>query len=164
MKATATTLTVTARDNDGLRDHAHAGRSTSSSIAPRCMRIPEIDPVRGKILIPITYGAGQPIEILANRTMPTAAGAGGARRGVAGFRGLQRATPWKSSDRCPRTGRVSNDRVADALARLYAGELTFGEFGRDMLYIGERDQLASEELNQALRAQERWDLSNNYGN
>jgi hypothetical protein len=51
---------------------------------------------------------------------------------------------------------INNDRVTEALSRLYADELTFGGFAREMLYIGERDRLASGELGQALRAQERW--------
>ena len=115
----------------------------------------QLDPVRDKILLPITYGAGQPIEILANRTTPTAAERTALLAVSRAFEGCNEYAVQKLGP-MPSYRASSNDRVTEALSRLYADELTFGGFAREMLYIGERDQLASEELGQALRAQERW--------
>ena len=133
-------------------------RSTEADIKQHCDTLyanPQIDPVRNKMLLPITYGAGQPIEVLADRTTPT-----GAERPalLAVSKAFAACNQYAVEKLGPMPGyRVSsNDRVTEALSRVYADELTFGGFARELLYIGERDQLAAEELNQALRAQERW--------
>ena len=121
--------------------------------------IPEIDPVRSKMVLPIRYGVGEPIDILADHTTPTSA----ERQALlAVSRAFQECNFYaeKVLGPMPAYRLVSNDRVTLALSRLYAGELTFGEFAHELLYIGERDQLASEDLTKALRAQERWELLN----
>jgi hypothetical protein len=133
-------------------------RTIESDIKQHCQTLyanEQIDPVRDKILLPITYGAGQPIEILANRSAPSAA----ERPAVlAVSRAFQECNQYSVSKLGPMPSyrAISNDRVTEAMSRLYADELTYGGFARELLYIGERDQLAAEELNQALRAQERW--------
>src|SRR5215472_9568298 len=51
-------------------------RTNEADIKQHCDALyanPQIDPVRNKMLLPITYGTGQPIEILGDRTTPTAA-------------------------------------------------------------------------------------------
>ena len=133
-------------------------RMTEADIKQHCDALyanSQIDPVRSKMLLPITYGTGQPIEVLADRTTPT-----GAERPalLAVSKAFEACNQYAVEKLGPMPGyRISsNDRVTEALSRLYADELTFGGFARELLYIGERDQLAAEELNQALRAQERW--------
>jgi len=134
-------------------------RILESEIKQHCGSLyadPQIDPVRDKILLPITYGTGQPIEILANRTTPK----GPEREALlAVSRAFEDCNQYAVAKLGPMPSyrAISNDRVTEALSRLYADELTYGAFARELLYIGERDQLASEELSQALRAQERWE-------
>jgi hypothetical protein len=133
-------------------------RSTEADIKQQCTELyanQQIDPVRDKIQLPISLGTGQPIEMLANRTTPSAA----ERPAVlAVSRAFQECNQYSVSKlgTMPSYRAISNDRVTEAMSRLYADELTYGGFARELLYIGERDQLAAEELNQALRAQERW--------
>lgn len=133
-------------------------RTLDADVKQHCAALyanPQIDPVRTKILLPIRYGAGQPIDVLADRTTPIGTERQALLAVSQAFRDCNEYAAQKLGP-MPSYRSVSNDHVTEALSRLYAGELTFGEFAREMLYIGERDQLASEELNQALRAQERW--------
>jgi predicted small secreted protein len=133
-------------------------RTVDADIKQHCNTLyanPQIDPVRSKILLPITYGAGQPIEILADRTTPAGAERPALLAVSKAFEGCNQYAVEKLGP-MPSYRVSSNDRVNEALSRLYADELTFGGFAKEMLYIGERDQLASEDLSEALRAQERW--------
>jgi hypothetical protein len=133
-------------------------RPSETDVATYCESLyadSRIDPVRDKILLPITFGAGQPIGMLANRAHPTA-------DETEAIRALSRA--WEGcNDRwvevfgpMPSYRISSRHRVSESLAELYAGELTYGGFAKDMLYIGERDQLAREDLEAAIRAQQAW--------
>ena len=156
MKAIAPVLLVLLTLSAGCATN----RAIDADIRQHCAALyanPEIDPVRSKMVVPIRYGAGQPIDILSDHTTPT----GVERQALlAVSRAFQDCNLYAEQvlGPMPVYRLVSNDRVTLALSRLYAGELTFGEFAHEVLYIGERDQLASEELTRASRAQERWGL------
>jgi hypothetical protein len=154
MKALALTLLMLLTLTTGCATN----RTLDADIKQHCAMLyanSQIDPVRGKILLPITYGAGQPIEILADGTTPTDP----ERQALlAVSRAFQDCNEYAAQQLGPMPAyrSVSNDRVTEALSQLYAGRLTFGDFAHEMLHIGERDQLASEELSKALRAPQQW--------
>ena len=114
-----------------------------------------INPVREKILIPLTIGEPQPIEMLANRTYPT----DDERTAIQALSEAQNDCQKFAKQRMgppPSYRSSSQDRVAASLSELYAGEITYGEFARSMLFIGARDQAAREDLEQAVQARQRW--------
>lgn len=123
-----------------------------------------IDPVRDKILLPLSYDAGQPIEMLANRTRPTPT----EREAILSLsRAFEACNQHAVAAYGPMPSYRVNSlhRVSESLADLYAGQATYGDFARDMLYIGERDQLAREDLDEAIRAQQAWQsLEDNHNN
>jgi hypothetical protein len=116
---------------------------------------PRLDLLRNKIVLPITVGTPQPIEILANRERPTAQERpvilllSQVREDCNKFALNQLGPP-------PAYRAASHDRVSEALADLYAGDLTYGGFAKTLLYIGERDALAREDLDAAVQQKERW--------
>lgn len=113
-----------------------------------------IDPLREKITIPIALGEPQPIEILANRQRPTAEekkallALAEARVACNKFADQQMGAP-------PAYRANSQDRVTSSMSDLYAGEITYGEFAKELLFIGERDKLAQEDMEKAFRERER---------
>jgi hypothetical protein len=114
-----------------------------------------IDPLRGKISIPISAIEPQPIEILANRERPNAP----EREAILALAEARNACNKLSYERLgapPAYRAVTQDRITASLADLYVGEITFGEFAKTLLFIGERDKLAAEDLDQAIREHERW--------
>ena len=116
---------------------------------------PRIDPVRSKMLIPISVTEAQDIQILANRERPTAA----ERDALLALAEARIACTKFSYERLgppPAYRSSTQDRVTASLADLYAGEITYGEFAKTLLFIGERDKIAAEDLEQAYRERERW--------
>lgn len=122
-----------------------------------------IDPVRERIQVPLTLGAPQDIEKLANRTRPTDAD----RPAIKAL--------WEAEEACRRYGeqklgslpayRVrSDDEMSEALADLYDGAITYGQFARRMLYIGERDKAARESIDEEIRQREKWRLMHDHNN
>jgi len=115
-----------------------------------------IDPVREKILVPLIIGEPQPIEMLANRTFPSSEEE---RTAILALAEAQSTCNKMASDRLgpPPSYRVSSqDRITAGLSDLYAGDITYGEFAKSMLFIGARDQAAREDIEQAIKARERW--------
>jgi hypothetical protein len=116
---------------------------------------PRIDPVRSKMLIPISVTEAQDIQILANRERPTPA----ERDALLALAEARIACTKFSYERLgppPAYRSSTQDRVTASLADLYAGEITYGEFAKTLLFIGERDKIAAEDLEQAYRERERW--------
>jgi hypothetical protein len=116
---------------------------------------PRIDPVRSKMLIPISVTEAQDIQILANRERPTPA----ERDALLALADARIACTKFSYQRLgppPAYRSATQDRVTASLADLYAGEITYGEFAKTLLFIGERDKISAEDLEQAYREQERW--------
>jgi hypothetical protein len=114
-----------------------------------------IDPLRGKMLIPISVNEAQPIEMLANRQRPDAA----EREAILALSQARNACNKYAFEKLgapPAYRSATHDRVSAELADLYAGDISFGEFAKALLYIGERDKLASEDIEQAIRERERW--------
>jgi hypothetical protein len=114
-----------------------------------------IDPVRSKIVIPIVSTEAQPIEMLANRERPNA----DEREAILALANARIACNKFSYERLgppPAYRSATQDRITAILADLYAGEMTYGEFNKALLFIGERDRLAAEELDDAIRERERW--------
>lgn len=114
-----------------------------------------IDPVRAKIAVPIKLGEPMPIERLADRTRasdtekPAILALAKAMESCSSF-GAERLGPP------PYYRSVSNGRIGDMLAQLYAGDITFGQFARETLMIGERDQLARQQLDEEIQLRARW--------
>ena len=116
---------------------------------------PRLDPLRSKIVLPIIVGTPQPIEILANRERPTAQ----ERPVILLLSQLREDCNKYALDQLgppPAYRAASHDRVSEALADLYAGDLTYGGFAKTLLYIGERDALGREDLDAAMQQKERW--------
>lgn len=123
-----------------------------------------IDPVRDKILIPIPIGEGQPIEMLSNRMYPTDGERPAIKALSDAFTACNRFAEKKLGEP-PLFRRATNDRIIDSLADLYAGDITYGGFAKSVLYIGERDQIARQELDEEIRTREKWrDLQDFNGN
>ena len=116
---------------------------------------PRIDPVRSKMLIPISVTEPQAIEILANRERPNAV----EREALLVLAEARLACNKFSYERLgppPAYRAASQDRVTASFADLYAGDITYGEFAKTLLFIGERDKIAAEDLEDAIRERERW--------
>jgi len=115
-----------------------------------------IDPLRDKMLLPLNIGEPQPIEMLANRTFATSEAE---RQAILALAEAQVACDKFAAGKLgqPPTYRTdSQDRITTTLADLYAGDITYGDFAKSMLYIGARDQAAQEDIDQAIKARERW--------
>lgn len=115
-----------------------------------------IDPLREKILLPLSIGEPQPIEMLANRTFATS---DAERQAILALAEAQVACDRFAARKLgepPSYRTASQDRITSTLADLYAGDITYGDFAKSMLYIGARDQAAREDIDQAIRARERW--------
>jgi hypothetical protein len=122
-----------------------------------------IDPVRGRIQVPLTFGAPQDIDKLANRTRASDAD----RPAIKAL--------WEAQEACRRYGEeklgsmpsyraISDDEMSDALADLYDGTITYGQFARRTLYIGDRDRAARERVDEEIRQREKWRQVHDYDN
>ncbi|HZP88741.1 MAG TPA: hypothetical protein VFB54_18165 [Burkholderiales bacterium] len=114
-----------------------------------------IDPIREKILIPISIDQPQPIEILANRQRPT----GDEKRALLALAEAREACNRYADAHLgapPAYRAASQDRVTAALSDLYAGDTTYGDFAKTLLFIGDRDKMAHEDMERAFHERERW--------
>ena len=120
-----------------------------------------IDPIRDRVLIPIPLDQGQPVEMLSNRKRPTDAEKPAVLALVKAFEACNEFAA-KRVGQLPGYRLSSNDRIADALSELLAGDITYGQFARSMLYVGERDQLERQRLDEEIRNRERWRVLHDY--
>jgi len=116
---------------------------------------PKIDPIRSHILLPISFEAPQPIEMLFNKTRPTEAEKPAIKALAEAMHECQRISEEKLGP-VPIYRMKSEGRVLEALADLYEGVTTYGQFAREVLYIGERDKIARETLDEEIRGREKW--------
>lgn len=136
----------------GTRPEVAAARD----VRARCDALtadPRIDPVRQKILLPLSFDAAQPVDRLADRTYPTA----DERAAVQAL--------WEARAACRRYGEEklgpmpnyraeSEDALVDLLGDLREGAITYGQFARKLLHVGARDKHARELLDEAQRARD----------
>lgn len=116
---------------------------------------PKIDPVRDKILIPLQIGEPQPVDMLARRVRATEAEKPAIKALSGAFDAcIQRAT--KRLGTLPSYRLRTNNRISEGMADLYAGDITYGQFAKLMLFEGERDQVERQQLDEEIRARERW--------
>ena len=114
-----------------------------------------LDPVRARIVLPIVIGAPQPVEMLAQRNHATDA----EKPAVLALSRAFEACNVFAAERIgslPAYRRNTNDRIVDALSDVYAGEMTYGQFARTLLYAGERDQVERQNLDEEIRQREKW--------
>lgn len=133
----------------------HSTQDVKAYCAQR-MADDRIDPLRDKILLPLTIGEPQPIEMLANRSFATT---DAERKAILALAEAHTVCNKFASERLgapPGYRASSHDRITAALSELYAGDITYGEFAKQMLFIGARDQAAREDIEQAIKARERW--------
>lgn len=120
-----------------------------------------IDAIRTKMLVPISVDQPQPIEILANRQRPNA----DEKKALSALFEARDACNKFSESRLgapPGYRAASQDRITAALSDLYAGDITYGDFAKTVLFIGERDKLAREDIERAVRNRERWQAFDPY--
>jgi len=116
---------------------------------------PDINPVRDKILIPLQIGEPQPVDMLARRVRATEAEKPAIKALSGAFDAcIQRAT--KRLGTLPSYRLRTNNRIAEGLADLYSGDITYGQFAKLMLFEGERDQVERQQLDEEIRSRERW--------
>lgn len=123
----------------------------------------KLDPIRSYIQLPISFDSPQPIELLANRSRATEAEKPAIKALSETLQECSRIAETQAGS-LPAYRARSEDRVQEALADLYEGSSTYGQFARNVLYIGERDKIAREDLDEQLRIRERWRAFNEYGN
>jgi len=125
-------------------------------VRARCdvlMADPQIDPVRSKIQLPLSFDAPQPVDRLSDRTYPTT----DERAAVQAL--------WDARAACRRYGEEklgpmpnyraeSEEALVDLLGDLRDGAITYGQFARKFLHVGARDKHARELLDEAQRARD----------
>jgi hypothetical protein len=112
-------------------------------------------PIRDKMVLPISLDEPQPIEVLANRSTPTAQ----EREAIKALSEIRQQCDAQMAREmgAPPAYRVrSQDEITEALSDLYAGEITYGQFAKSVLHIGDRDKAAREDIELAIRQRERW--------
>lgn len=140
-----------------------AATRQASSECKRLYADPRLDPIRNNIQLPISYEAPQPIELLANKARATEAEKPAIKalsETIIECRQVSEATLGT----LPRYRVRSEDRTLEALADLYEGTSTYGQFARDLLYIGEHDKIARETLDEELRSREKFRGLHEYDN
>lgn len=131
---------------------------TAKDVRAECGKLysdPRIDPVRSHILLPISFEAPQPIEMLADKARPTDVEKPAIKALAEAMHECRRVSESRIGP-LPIYRMKSEDRVLEALADLYEGATTYGQFAREVLYIGERDKIARETLDEEIRGRERW--------
>ncbi len=114
---------------------------------------PRLAPIRSRIPIPIALDAQQPVDLLADAARPTATERE-ALRALAQVRAACNDYATKRFGPPPAYRMRTQDEISLALARLYSGETTYGQFNRSLLYISERNQAAREELDRTAKQRE----------
>ncbi|MCC7549242.1 MAG: hypothetical protein IT532_15905 [Burkholderiales bacterium] len=153
--AAVTAIVIASAGCAANRVQGHTAEEVKGHCAER-MASSSIDPIREKLLVPLTIGQSQPIEMLANRTFPAT---DEERKAILALAEAHTECNRFARERLgppPSYRASSQDRVTAALSDLYAGDITYGEFARSMLFIGARDQTAREDIEQAIRSRERW--------
>ena len=116
---------------------------------------PRLAPLKDKIVMPISVDEPQPIDILANKTRPTEQERA-AIKVLADIRAECNARLARDVSPPPAYRVRSQDEISSELADLYAGDITYGQFAKSLLYIGDRDKAAREDVDQAIQQRERW--------
>jgi hypothetical protein len=141
------------------------GPSVEDQVRAHCERAyadARIDPIRAKVQLPLSFDDPQDVERLADRSFVTDA----ERPAVKAL--------WEAKESCrreaerllgppPRYREVSEGQVSVALAELFDGEITYGQFARTMLFIGARDKSARETIDAEIRQREKWRDMTDYG-
>jgi hypothetical protein len=118
---------------------------------------PKIDPVRDRILIPLQIGEPQSVDMLARRIKATDAEKPAIKALSGAFDAcIQLATTRLGT--LPSYRLRTNNRISEGLADLYAGDITYGQFAKLMLFEGERDQIERQQLDEEIRSRERWKI------
>ncbi len=142
---------------------------TASSVAvaqQRCEALhaePGLDPLRGRMPLPIVLGQALPVEQLADRRRVATEAERDAIKALEGVRADCRRLAQTALGPMPRFRDESEDRISEALADLYAGSISWGQFNKTLLHIGERDRSARESLDRELAARERWRTFHDFG-
>lgn len=140
--------------------------AATREVMAECKRLyadPRLDPIRGNIQLPISFEAPQPIEMLANRARATDAEKPAIKALSEAMSECRRVSESKLGA-TPLYRMRSEDRVLEALADLYEGVSTYGQFARDLLYIGERDKIARETLDEEMRSREKFRALHDHDN
>jgi len=131
-----------------------AANSRAETCEP-LMADPRIDPMRGRIAVPISLDASQDVSNLSDRSRPTDA----ERPAIKALWDAHEACRALSEARfgpLPRYRASSHEAVSALLGELHEGTITYGQFARKLLYIGAQDQSARETLDDELEARARW--------
>jgi hypothetical protein len=134
------------------------GAEGAEGVKQYCARLygdPRLAPLKDKIVMPLSVDEPQPIDILANRSRPTEAERSAirvlsdVRKECGDYAAVHLGPP-------PGYRQRAQSEITMALAELYAGEMTYGQFGRAVLFIGDRDKAAREDIDQSVVQRERW--------
>lgn len=146
---------------------ATPGTVTSVAAAQqRCEALhaaPGLDPLRGRMPLPIVLGQALPVEQLADRRRVATEAERDAIKALEAVRAECRRLAQSALGPVPRYRDESEDRISEALADLYAGTISWGQFNKTLLHIGERDRSARESLDSELAARERWRAFHDFG-
>jgi hypothetical protein len=116
---------------------------------------PRLAALKDKVVMPVSAEEPQPIDILANRSRATEPERSAirvlsdVRKECNDYAATQLGSP-------PSYRQKSQSEITLALAELYGGEITYGQFARALLFIGDRDKAAREDIDQSVQQRERW--------
>lgn len=122
-----------------------------------------LDPLRGRMRLPIVLGQALPVEQLAERGRVSGDAERDAIKALEAVRAECRHLAEAAFGPLPRYRSDSEDRVSETLADLYTGAISWGQFNKTLLHIGERDRAARENLDDELAARERWRAFHDFG-
>lgn len=120
-----------------------------------------LDPIRDKVVLPIAIGDPQPVDVLAKRVKATEQ----EKQAVLVLSSIfERCNEFaaKRVGEPPAYRATSNVHIVEGLADLYAGDISYGQFAKSLLYIGERDKLARQQLDDELKSREKWRILHDY--
>ncbi len=142
----------------GLAGCAGQQAQHSEAVQGYCAQLyadPRLDPLKDKIVMPVSVDEPQPIDILANRARPTEKERAAikvlsqVRKECNDYAAKQFGAP-------PSYRQKSQSEITLALAELYGGEISYGDFARAVLHIGDRDKAAREDIEQSVQQHDRW--------
>lgn len=139
---------------------------SAASVRQQCDTLyqdPRLDPLRAHMPVPIVLGQALPIEQLADRGRASGEAQRDALKALDAVRAECRRITEAALGPLPRYRSDSEDRVAEALADLYAGAITWAQFNKSLLHIGERDRALRESLDEEMAARERWKALHDFG-